>query len=110
MAAEPRLRPVSSNPEPQAEVEPEPVRRRIDPGKAAALLGIALVIALALLVWSRVQLGSRIDALEDETRVLREAVAERDRVIDAHRGRLGAVRDRVEELQVLLDQPLPSAQ
>jgi hypothetical protein len=107
MPGEPKLRSVSSKREPESEEERS--GRRSGPPIATILLGIALAITLVLLVWSRAQLGSRIDALEHEARVLREAVAERDRVIDAHQARLDAVRDRVQELHTLLDEPLPPA-
>ena len=109
MASEPNLRPVPSpdDDEPTARTRPSARSRTRRPSGAEILLGIALVIALALLIWSRTQLGGRIDALEAETQALRTAVAERERVISAQRGRLGEVRDHVERLGALLDQPLP---
>jgi hypothetical protein len=69
-------------------------------------LGVALAIALVLLVWSYFSLGSRIDALEGETRAMRQAIAERDDVISAQRSRLDEVRGRLQELLQLVDQPL----
>jgi hypothetical protein len=70
-------------------------------------LGVALAIALVLLVWSYFSLGSRIDALEGETKALHQAVAERDDLISAQRARLDEVRSRLQETVSLLDQPLP---
>ena len=70
-------------------------------------LGVALAIALVLLVWSYFSLGSRIDALEHETVELRAAVAERDDVITAQRTRLDEVRGRLQELLALVEQPVP---
>ena len=77
--------------------------------RKVVLLSVALVIALVLLIWSRTQLGSRIEDLEAETAALREAVAERDVVIDAHKRRVDDVRARVDELRDLLLEPLPEA-
>jgi uncharacterized coiled-coil protein SlyX len=70
-------------------------------------LGVALAIALVLLVWSYFSLGARIDALEGETRNLRQAVSERDDVISAQRSRLDEVRGRLQELLQLVEQPVP---
>jgi len=70
------------------------------------VLGTALAIVLVLLVWSYLALGSRIDALESESQVLRAAVAERDELINAQRTRLDEVRSRVQELLQLVDQPV----
>jgi hypothetical protein len=70
------------------------------------VLGTALAIALVLLVWSYLALGSRIDVLESETRTLRAAVAERDELIVAQRERLDDVRARVQELLQLVEQPV----
>ena len=81
-----------------------------DPAQGASrlqlALGVALAIALVLLVWSYFSLGSRIDALESETHALRPAVAARDDLISAQRSRLDEVRGRLQELIQLLDQPL----
>lgn len=76
----------------------------------AWLLAAVLVVTLALLGWSRAELGGRISLLEEEVRTLSTAVAERDHVIAAQRERIGDVRSRVDELRVLLDRPLPSAE
>jgi uncharacterized coiled-coil protein SlyX len=78
-------------------------------GRLQLALGVALAIALVLLVWSYFSLGSRIEALEGETRALRQAVAERDDLISAQRSRLDEVRGRLQELIQVLDQPLPGA-
>jgi hypothetical protein len=101
-------------------MDQEPKLRSIPPAQGAArgtgsrepqnrlqlALGVALAIALVLLVWSYFSLGSRIDALEGETRALRQAVAERDDLISAQRSRLDEVRGRLQEAIQLLDQPL----
>ena len=42
------------------------------------VLATALALALVLLLWSYISLGSRIDSLEGEAQLLRAAVAERD--------------------------------
>jgi uncharacterized coiled-coil protein SlyX len=76
-------------------------------GRVPLALGVALAVALVLLVWSYFSLGSRIDALETETQTLRQAISERDDVITAQRTRLDEVRGRVQELLQLLDQPFP---
>ena len=103
-------------------MDQEPRLRAIPPGGAGAreprgtggtasrvpaALGVALAIALVLLVWSYFSLGSRIDALESQTQLLTQAIAERDDVISAQRTRLDEVRGRVQELLQLLDQPVP---
>jgi len=72
-------------------------------------LAVALVLALALLVWSRFQMGEQIAGLESEVLQLQTDVARRDAVIRAHETRLGTVKLRIEELHTLLDEPLPSA-
>jgi uncharacterized coiled-coil protein SlyX len=76
-------------------------------GRLHLALGVALAIALVLLVWSYFSLGARIDALEGETRTLRQAIAERDDVISAQRSRLDEVRGRLQELLQVMEQPLP---
>jgi hypothetical protein len=78
-------------------------------GRRQLGLWIGLVIALVLLVWSYISLGSRIDALEGETRMLRTAVQERDDLISAQRSRLDEVRGRLQDLLQLVEQPLPGA-
>jgi hypothetical protein len=76
-------------------------------GRIQLALGVALAIALVLLVWSYFSLGSRIDALETETRNLQQAVVERDEIITAQRSRLDDVRARLQELLALVEQPVP---
>jgi uncharacterized coiled-coil protein SlyX len=104
-------------------MDQEPKLRAIPPGGTAArgeargssgstsrvplALGVALALALVLLVWSYFSLGSRIDALESQTQLLNQAIAERDDVISAQRTRLDEVRGRVQELLQVLDQPVP---
>ena len=80
-----------------------------------AALGAALVVvvlgslALVLLLWSYISLGSRIDSLEGEAQLLRAAVAERDELINAQRARLDEVRGRVKDLLQIVEQPVMSA-
>jgi hypothetical protein len=106
-------------------VDQEPKLRSIPPGglprntgsrssrdstqRMQLALGVALAIALVLLVWSYFSLGSRIDALENETRTLHEALAERDEIISAQRSRLDDVRVRLQELLQLVEQPMPGS-
>jgi uncharacterized coiled-coil protein SlyX len=78
-------------------------------GRIHLALGVALAIALVLLVWSYFSLGTRIEALEIETRTLRQSVAERDDVISAQRSRLDEVRGRLQQLLKLLEEPVPGA-
>ena len=73
------------------------------------VLGTALAIALVLLVFGYLSLGSRIDTLEGEARILRAAVAERAALINAQRTRLDEVRGRVQELFQLVEQPVAGA-
>jgi hypothetical protein len=73
-------------------------------------LGVAVALLLALLLWSRVQLGQQIAVLEDEVRSLRATVAARERVIAAHQQRLATVKLRIDEIGALLDEPLPGAE
>ena len=114
--SEPKLRPVRSvEGEPSQTPRPPARGRTRRPSGGEILLAIALLMALALLVWSRNELGGRIHDLQAEAQTLRTVVVERERVIDAQRGRLDAqkgrldeVRDHVDRLGALLDQPLPS--
>ena len=109
MTGEPKLRSVPSTPEGEAGAQPQSSapRQSQRPSSAVILLALALVVALALLVWSRIQLGGQIEMLEAEAQSLRSTIAERERVIDAHRGRLNEVRTHVDRLGALLDEPLP---
>jgi hypothetical protein len=83
-------------------------------GRFQLVLGTALAVALVLLVWSYLSLGSRIDTLEGEAKLLRAAVAERDELINAQRSRLDEVRGRVQELlqlvQPVAGTPPPSSE
>jgi hypothetical protein len=78
-------------------------------GRLQLVLGTALAVALVLLVWSYLALGSRIDTLEGEAQLLRAAVVERDELINAQRSRLDEVRGRVQELLQLVEQPVAGA-
>ena len=106
MDQEPKLRsiPPGGFARPTGSDSDDSARSRVQLG-----LGVALAIALVLLVWSYFSLGSRIDALESQTQLLNQAIAERDDVISAQRTRLDEVRSRVQELLQLLDQPVPGA-
>ena len=76
-------------------------------------LGAALLIVLVLLLWSRSQLGSEIDALrgtvaevEERNALLREQLTRREALIDAQTRRLGEVRDGALGLIGLIDRPI----
>lgn len=109
MTSGPNLRPVPSSVGPDTPAPPEPPSA--DAGRhwasGSVLVIIVLLIAVVVLAWSRVQMSDRIEVLEEETRILKSAVAERDRALEAHRERLDDVRTQVEELRSLLDAPLP---
>ncbi len=109
MTGESKLRSVRSASEEEAGARPQPSapRQSQRPSSAVILLALALMVALALLVWSRIQLGGQIEVLAAEAQSLRSTIAERERVIDAHRGRLKDVRTYVDRLGALLDKPLP---
>ncbi len=79
------------------------------------LLALALSVALALLVWSRLQLGNRIDVLETEARALKQTVVDREATIanqratiTAHEKRVGEARAGVEAVLDLLSRPIES--
>jgi uncharacterized coiled-coil protein SlyX len=74
------------------------------------VLAVALAVAIAALVWTRIQLGSRIGVLEDEASALHQTLAERDRTIAAQSDRLGQVREQVRGLLSLLDEPVPGTE
>ena len=108
--AEPRLRPVSALSEPP---ERRRGRRGAGSGRVLLVLGIALGVAILALLWTRIQLGGRIGALETRAAELertiseREAtLAERERTIEAQSERLGEVRKSVEDVLTLLDEPV----
>src|SRR5262245_49081620 len=84
-------------------------RSERDSGRISLALGVALAVALVLLIWSYLSLGSRIDALESQTQVMRQAISDRDDVISAQRARLDQVHGRVQELLQLLEQPVQGA-
>jgi hypothetical protein len=109
MDQEPKLRSVppagpGARSGPLARAESDPPQSRLQ-----LVLGTALAVALVLLVWSYLSLGSRIDTLEAEAQLLRAAVAERDELINAQRARLDEVRGRVQELLQLVEQPVAGA-
>jgi hypothetical protein len=110
MDQEPKLRSIPPTGAPGARTGPLARSENTPPSNRTQLvLGTALAIVLVLLVWSYLALGSRIDALENESQVLRAAVAERDELINAQRNRLDEVRGRVQELLQLVDQPVTGA-
>ena len=74
------------------------------PGWLPLGFGVVVAALFVLLVWTRLSLGGRIEALEGETAVLREAVAARDRTIGEHTRRMGDVRDRLDDLRTRLDE------
>jgi hypothetical protein len=71
-------------------------------------------VAILLMAWGRVWYERRVAGLEEEAAALRAAVEQRELVIEAQRARLGAVgsglddvQTRLEDLQGLLQAPLP---
>ena len=105
---EPRLRVVEAGAEDKASGSPPAPALRRDRWIMAALV-LALVVMIALLAWTRTQMGAQISDLESRVRALRGVVAKRDRTIDAHERRLDEVRVRVDELSTLLEQPISPA-
>ena len=80
---EPRLRVVEAGAEAEAKAAgspPTPVARR-DRWIMVALV-LALVVMIALLVWTRTQMGAQILDLESRVRALQGVVSERDRTIE----------------------------
>ena len=78
---------------------------RGDRGIAIAL-GLALAVALGLLIWSRTQASSRIWDLEAQNATLREQLASREALVQAQQLRLTDLRAGVHGLAKLLDAPL----
>ena len=104
MSSEAQLRPVPP-PGEAAEASEAPPRQ----SRLMLPLIVALAIALALLAWNRTQLAQQVVELRETTRALEAEVAERDRVIRAHQGRLNDARAQAEGLLELLSKPLPEA-
>ncbi len=109
MAGEPTLRPVP-DPDPDAArnpVESTPSARSAPPGGlpgwAPTALAVALVLSLALLVWSRVQLGAQVTALTDQVHGLEQQLDARNRVISAQNGQLSTAREGLDELSTRVD-------
>ncbi len=107
---EPRLRSVAAAAETEESARGGGVSTS---SRLTLLLGLALGVALVLLVWSRLQLGSRIDVLETEARALEQIVVDREATIaeqratiTAHEQRLGEVRSSVAALADLVSQPV----
>jgi hypothetical protein len=101
--------PLRAVPDSEGESTPSPTpptSRTETPRWIPIALAIALVITLALLVWSRSQLGGRISQLESEAESLRLELIARDRVISAHERRLDEVRAGLNGLRTLLDEPV----
>ena len=69
-------------------------------------LALALVLTLALLVWSRLQMGDQISQLETEISELQSQVSERDDLILAQDRRISDVRTEINKLHDLVNQPL----
>ncbi len=105
MSSEAHLRPVPP-PGEAADASKAPPPRQ---SRLMLPLIVALALALALLAWNRTQLAQQVVELRDTTRALEAEVAERDRVIRAHQGRLNDARARAEGLLELLSKPLPEA-
>lgn len=120
MAARPKLRPVASSDASgavEAPTQSESSPRTGLPAWAPTVLGVALVVALVLLVWSRVQLGGEIATLGIELRALEERLVSRDRVISVQADRISAARQglgelevRIGELRTTLSKPVPAVE
>ena len=100
---------------PPADAEPSEGGREPRLSRMTLLLSLALSVALALLVWSRFQLGNRIDVLETEARALKQTVVDREATIAdqratiaAHEKRVGEARAGVEAVLELLSRPIES--
>ena len=102
------LRAVGAEPAQPEASPPTPRGNRL-----VALLAALLAVTLALLVWSRLELGQRIGALEDQARELRATVEAREATIDAqrdtiaaHERRLADVGESLAEVLELLEAPV----
>ena len=69
-------------------------------------LGLALVVTLALLVWSRLQMGDQISLMSDQIAELEAEVAQRDELILAQDRRITDVRTDINRLADLVNAPL----
>ena len=108
---EPRLRTIP----PLSEDESSEGAREPRLSRMTLLLALALSVALALLLWSRFQLGNRIDVLETEARALMQTVVDREATIAdqhatiaAYEERLGEARAGVAAVLDLLSRPVDS--
>ncbi len=99
--AEPRLRAVGPEGATAAPDAGAPGARR-----SVIALGIALALALVLLVWRRTQLSGRIETLRAQNAQLAETLAEREAVMSAQQRRLDQVRSHLRGVVDLLDEPL----
>jgi hypothetical protein len=106
VSEKPSLRAVSDSSGESVPSRSPPRRRAESPRWIPIALAIALVVTLALLVWSRSQLGGRISQLESEADALRLELIARDRVINAHERRLDEIRAGLDGLRMLLDEPV----
>jgi hypothetical protein len=71
-----------------------------------AILAGVLVLAVVAALWSRSELVAQVEGLRVENSRLLGELALREQLIEAHRSRLEDVRTRVDELRVLLDEPV----
>ena len=69
-------------------------------------LALALVVTLALLVWSRLQMGDQISSMQGQIADLEAQVAERDELILAQDRRINDVRTDINQLHDLVNAPL----
>jgi hypothetical protein len=100
------LRSIGPEDAPEVPYTASPPPRRSRTVVLLAVLAGLLVLGLLAALWSRSELVARVEGLEAEnSRLLGELVL-RERLIEAHRGRLEDVRTRVDELRVLLDEPV----
>jgi uncharacterized small protein (DUF1192 family) len=105
--ADPHLRAVGDDEAVDSPEHPAELARSGTPSWVPWALATALVLSLAVLMWSRQQMGERIATLQDQVATLEAQVDSRDRVISVQRSRLDDVRSRVEALHDVLERPLP---